>query len=247
MTALILTLREPARFDLDISGITPDRLAGVDIKAVALAGGRRLGELFDISGEDAQNIVIRNSGEHVTHVGAGMREGMLTVEGNCGPYAGLGMRGGKLIIKGNAGDFAGAAVAGSRQGMLGGIIAIHGNAGDRAGERMRRGLMLIGGNSGAYCAANMLAGTIVVLGQVGPAPGFLLRRGSLLLRQKPNPVPATFQDSGEHPLVFLTLLQKQLQREGHNLADFLPPFGPRVRRYCGDLACGGTGEMLVFV
>lgn len=247
MTALNLTLREPARFDIDVSGITPDRLTGVDVNAVALAGGRRLRELFDISGEDARNIVIRNPGERLTHVGAGMREGVLMVEGDCGPYAGVGMRGGKLIIKGNAGDFAGAAIDGSRQGMRGGIIAIQGNAGDRAGERMRRGLMLIGGDAGAYCAANMLAGTIIVLGQVGPMPGFLLKRGSLLLRQRPNPVPATFQDSGQHSLLFLTLLQKQLQREGSNLADFLPELGRRVQRYCGDLACGGTGEMLVFV
>jgi formylmethanofuran dehydrogenase subunit C len=246
MTALILTLREPAQFDLDVSAVTPDRLAGVDIKAVALPGGRRLGELFDVTGDDSQNIVIRNSGEHLTHIGAGMRDGVLTVEGNCGAYAGQGMRGGTLIIKGNAGDFAGAAVAGSRQGMRGGIIAIHGNAGDRAGERMRRGLMLIGGDAGAYCGANMLAGTIVVSGQVGPMPGFLLKRGSLLLSHTPNPLPATFQDSGEHALLFLTLLEKRLKREGERLSNFLP-FGRTVRRYCGDMACGGTGEMLVFV
>jgi formylmethanofuran dehydrogenase subunit C len=247
MTALILTLREPVHFDLDISAVTPDRLAGMDIKAVALPGGRRLGELFDISGEDAQNIVIRNSGVRLTHVGAGMRGGVLTIEGNCGAYAGLGMRGGTLIIKGNAGDFVGAAVDGSRQGMRGGLIAIHGNAGDRAGERMRRGLVLVGGDAGAYCGANMLAGTIVVCGQVGPMPGFQLKRGSLVLAHTPNLMPATFQDSGEHSLLFLTLLQKQLQREDRNVANFLPPFSGTVRRYCGDMACGGTGEMLVFV
>ncbi|MFL6580909.1 MAG: formylmethanofuran dehydrogenase subunit C [Burkholderiales bacterium] len=245
MTPLILTLRKPARFELDISAVTPDRLAGVDVKAVALPGGRRLGELFDITGEDRQNIIIRNPDERLTHVGAGMRKGVLTVEGNCGAYAGLGMRGGTLIIEGNTGDFAGAAVAGSRQGMRGGIVAIHGNAGDRAGERMRRGLMLIRGEAGAYCGANMLAGTILVLGQVGPMPGFQLKRGSLLLAHTPNPVPATFQDSGEHSLLFLTLLEKQLRRD-HHLANFLPPISRPVRRYCGDMACGGTGEMLVF-
>ena len=245
MTALVLTLRKPVPFDLDVSAVTPDRLAGVEVKTVALPGKRRLGDLFDIDGTDTQDIIIRNPGEHLTHVGAGMREGVITVEGNCGAYAGLGMRGGTLVIKGNAGDFAGAAATGGRQGMRGGIIAIHGNAGDRAGERMRRGLMLIGGDAGAYCGANMLAGTIVVSGRVGTMPGFLLKRGSLLLGHAPEPLPATFQDSGTHSLLFLTLLEKQLKREAERLGRFLP-LARTVRRYSGDMACGGTGEMLVF-
>jgi len=246
MTPLILTLRATAPFDIDLSAVTPDRLTGVKVADVTLTGGRHLGDLFDITGEDSQNIIIRNPDERLTHIGAGMREGVLTVEGNCGAYAGLAMRGGMLIVKGNAGDFVGAAVAGSRQGMRGGTIAIYGNVGDRVGERMRRGLVLIGGDAGAYCGANMLAGTILVAGKVGLMPGFLLKRGSLLLSRAPNPLPATFQDSGEHSLLFLTLLEKRLQREGPTLAHFLP-VARTVRRYCGDMACGGTGEMLVFI
>src|SRR5436190_23254896 len=67
MTALILTLRGPAGSDLDLSAVTPDRLAGVDIKAVALPSGQRLGEPFEVIGDDAQNLFIRASGERLTH------------------------------------------------------------------------------------------------------------------------------------------------------------------------------------
>jgi formylmethanofuran dehydrogenase subunit C len=91
----------------------------------------------------------------------------------------------------------------------------------------------------------MLAGTIFVAGAVGTTPGFALKRGTLLLGREPHSIPATFQDSGEHGLLFLTLLEKQLRREGPAFARFLP-FARKVRRHCGDLACGGTGEMLVF-
>jgi formylmethanofuran dehydrogenase subunit C len=248
MTALTLTLREAPARDIDLSGLTPDRLNGLDragIDAFELPGGQRVDKLFDVAGSGTQQLVIRNPGDRLTHIGAGMRAGTITVEGDCGAYAGQSMRGGKLIVTGSAGNFLGAAPAGDRQGMRGGIIAIYGNAGDRAGERMRRGLILVGGNAGAYCAANMLAGTIFVAGDLGTMPGFSLRRGTLLLRRKPQGIPATFGDSGEYSPLFLTLMEKQLQREGAALARFLP-FARKVRRYCGDLACGGAGEMLVF-
>ncbi|MEO8165200.1 MAG: formylmethanofuran dehydrogenase subunit C [Betaproteobacteria bacterium] len=258
MTPLTLALREPRGSDIDVSVLAPDRLAGLDaaaIGALRLSGGQRVADLFDIEGGDVQHIVIRNAAERLTHIGAGMRSGKITVEGDCGAYAGQALRGGRLIITGNAGAFTGAANAGARQGMRGGLIAIYGNTGDRLGERMRRGLILIGGSAGAYCAANMLAGTIFVAGTVGTMPGFGLKRGTLLLRLAPAEIPVTFQDSGEHALLFLTLLEKHLRHEGPELARFLPlhqgsnpaQSSQTIRRYCGDLACGATGEMLVFV
>jgi uncharacterized membrane protein YraQ (UPF0718 family) len=65
------------------------------------------------------------------------------------------------------------------------------------------------------------------------------------LARMPENIPVTFQDSGEHSLLFLTLLEKQLQRDRQSFARFLP-FSQKVRRYCGDLAWGGTGEILIF-
>jgi formylmethanofuran dehydrogenase subunit C len=248
MTALTLTLRAAPPRDIDVSALTPERIGGLEqamLGALRLPGGEQVADLFEIAPGDARHIVLRGATGRLTHVGAGMRTGSITIEGDCGACAGQGMRGGQLVVTGNAGDFLGGALAGARQGMRGGVIAIYGHAGDRIGERMRRGLILIGGNAGAYCASNMLAGTIFVAGSVGTMPGFALKRGTLLLGRPPQSLPVTFQDSGEHCLLFLTLLDKQLQREGPALARFLP-LAKKVRRYCGDLACGGTGEILVF-
>jgi formylmethanofuran dehydrogenase subunit C len=267
MTGLTLTLRLPPDRSLNLSALTPDRLEGLataQIGALPLRDGLCVADLFDIGAGDTQRLVIRNSSARLTHIGAAMRSGTITVEGDCGDYAGLGLTGGSLDIGGNAGafagsgmkagmiriggnagDYAGGALAGDRQGMRGGLLAIHGNAGDRTGERMRRGLLLVGGNAGAYCGANMLAGTIYVAGNVGTMPGFSLKHGTLLLARRPKHLPVTFQDSGEHSLLFLTLLEKQLQRDRDAFARFLP-FSKKVRRYCGDLAWGGTGEILIF-
>ncbi|HKB83313.1 MAG TPA: formylmethanofuran dehydrogenase subunit C [Burkholderiales bacterium] len=267
MEPLTLRLRSSPARSVDLSALTPERLDGMgtaQIGALPLRDGLCVADLFEIGAGDTRHLVIRNGSDRLTHIGAGMRSGTIGVEGDCGAYAGLdldgghlnvtgnagsfagcGMKAGMIRIGGNAGDFCGGALDGNRQGMRGGIIAIHGHAGDRAGERMRRGLLLIGGNAGAYCGANMLAGTIFVAGKAGTMPGFSLKRGTLLLARMPENLPATFQDSGEHSLLFLTLLEKQLQRDRGSFARFLP-LNQKVRRYCGDLAWGGTGEILIF-
>jgi formylmethanofuran dehydrogenase subunit C len=266
VNSLTLTLRLPPARALNMSPLTPDRLTGLNVRQIgqlSLTSGHSVAEYFDIEPGDPEHLSIRNSCERLSHIGAGMRAGSIQVDGPCGDYAGLGMQNGSLHISGHAGhfagsgmkaglleilgdagDFAGGALDGDRQGMRGGLLAIHGNAGDRAGERMRRGLLLIGGNAGAYCGANMLAGTIFIAGQVGNMPGFALKRGTLLLARPPAQLPATFQDSGICTLLFLTLLKKQLDREHPSLSHLLP-MENRVRRYCGDLATGGTGEILV--
>lgn len=269
MSSLTLALRALPPHGVDLSPLIPDRLAGLnkaDIETIQLGSrGLQVANLFSVSGDDAQQIIIRNSSARLTRIGSGMTQGAITVEGDCGAYAGLGMRGGRIVVTGNAGlfagsgmtaggleirgdagDFLGGALPGDKQGMRGGIIVVHGNAGDRAADRMRRGLILIGGNAGAYCGSRMLAGTILVSGRVGTMPGFALKRGTLLLALQPPELPATFQDSGVHALLFLTLLERELKRGGERFARFLP-LGNRVRRYCGDLANGGTGEILVFV
>ena len=267
MAALTLTLRDAPARSIDLSPLTPERLTGLDkatIGALQLRAGVCVADVFDVDAGDARHLIIRNSCDRLTHIGAAMRSGAITIEGDCGAYAGLGLNGGQLNIIGNAGafagsgmktgliqvhgdagDFAGGALDGDRQGMRGGILSIHGDTGDRAGERMRRGLLLIGGNAGAYCGANMLAGTIFVAGNAGTMPGFSLKRGTLLLARPPDHLPVTFEDCGEHSLLFLILLEKQLQQDRQSFARFLP-FSSRVRRYCGDLAWGGAGEILIF-
>ncbi|HZP93704.1 MAG TPA: formylmethanofuran dehydrogenase subunit C [Burkholderiales bacterium] len=271
MSGLRLTLRGTPPGSVDCSPLAPDLLAGKsrkDIEAIELqCGNRRLrvGELFAVEGDDPNTVAFRGGSARLLRIGAGMKSGSVTVEGECGDYLGFGMRGGaisiagdagafagsgmragRIEIRGNAGDFLGAALPGDRQGMRGGAIVVHGSAGDRAGDRMRRGLILIKGNAGSYCGARVLAGTILVAGEAGYAPGYGLKRGTLLLERAPRELLPTFRDSGVHSLLFLALLEKEMLREGGPFTAFLPLAG-RVRRFCGDLATGGAGEILVRV
>ena len=131
--------------------------------------------------------------------------------------------------------------------QVGSVARARGKCGEgnlTVGERMRRGLILVGGNAGPWAAANMLAGTVVVAGECGPNPGLGLRRGSLILLRAPPGLPATFNDGGVHDFLFLTLLDRHLRGLGAPI-DRFPTLEPRMRRYSGDLACGGAGEILV--
>jgi formylmethanofuran dehydrogenase subunit C len=120
---------------------------------------------------------------------------------------------------------------------------VRGRAGDRVADRMRRGVVLIEGGAGAFVGSRMLAGTVIVRGEIGPQPGFALKHGTLLLLDGSPKLPDTYNDCGRHELLFLSLLERDL-RARCGLEAFLPL--PRsVRRYCGDLATGGKGEILV--
>ena len=268
MTALTFTLRDPQPQPIDLSALTPDHLANktsAEIAAMELPCGNRkvrLGELFGTSGTDASQIVIQNHAGKFDRIGQRMSSGSIAVHGDAGAYLGLGMRGGsievtgsagafaacemrngRIHVRGDCGDFLGAALPGDRLGMRGGAVLVEGRAGDRVADQMRRGLILIRGGAGDYCAARMRAGTVIVLQGVGTAPGFGMHRGTLLLDQRPS-LAATFNDCGAHALPFLRLLQKALAKEGPAYADFVPSI--RVRRFAGDMAAGGRGEILVY-
>jgi formylmethanofuran dehydrogenase subunit C len=70
-----------------------------------------------------------------------------------------------------------------------------------------------------------------------------MRRGTLLLAQAPGSVPATFTEGGRGFDVFWSLLVRSLASE-------IAPFSTLraislPRRYAGDLAVDGRGELLV--
>ena len=264
MTTLTLRPGIPGR--VDMSGILPERIAGLSPADIAALGVRHdgaptsLGELFEVTPGDADTLLIRHAGGRLDALGKGMRAGTLRVEGGAGHYAGQDMRGGELILEGdaghgaangmkggllriagNAGDWLGAALIGERAGMAGGVVTVAGNAGDRVGDRMRRGLILIRGDAGDCCGSRLLAGTIAVAGRCGEMAGFGLRRGSLILGQSPAPPLATFNDAGVVELSYLGLLR----RHAEPLLPGVVPAGARARRYLGDLAFGGKGEILV--
>jgi formylmethanofuran dehydrogenase subunit C len=271
MSTLRLTLREAPAQRVDLSPLTPDHLTGktsAEIGAIELALGNarvRVDELFSLSGDFVSELAILNGcdrldrlGEGMTHgritvdgsagayLGAGMSGGVIEVHGSAGAYAATGMKGGMIHVTGNAGDFLAAALPGERGGMQGGTVVVGGDAGDRAGDRMRRGVLLIEGNAGDYCASRMVAGTIAVAGTVGRCPGFAMRRGTLLLLKSPPAVGSTFSDCGEHPLSVITLMVRSWRTLPGRFAT-LSDTRVRARRYVGDLANGGLGEILLLV
>ena len=268
MSALTFSLKQTPAQRLDLSPLVSQNLQGLslaEIAALELQNGkarRRVDEIFELSGDDAQNIVFNASsdkldfigkqleGGHIivngdvgAYLGLNMKSGSILVSGNTGIYSGCEMKNGLIEIQGNAGDFLGGALPGNKQGMKGGTILVKGNAGSRAGDHMRRGQILIEGNAGDYCGSRMLAGTIAVMGETGRYLGYAMRRGTLLLWKQPSLSP-TFNDCGSHTLAFLPILFASFRSLNSRFADSAQAFN-RVQRFGGDMAETGRGEVLV--
>ncbi len=268
MSALTFTLKYSPAQRVDLSPLVCDQLKELslaEIAALELYCGKRklrVDELFTLSGDDAQNIVIKNSNDKLDYIGKDLQNGTISVEGDAGAYLGMGLQGGTinvsgnvgiyaacemkkgyLEISGNAGDLLGAALPGNKMGMKGGTILVKGNVGERAGDHMRRGNILIEGNAGDYCGSRMTAGTIAVMGQTGRFLGYAMRRGTLLLWNQPT-LSASFNDCGTHTLAFLPMLFRSFKSLNSKFADSSVAFN-RVRRFGGDMAEMGRGEVLV--
>lgn len=271
MSEVVLTLRQAPPQRLDVSALSLPALAALDatrIAALPLRLGNAsvdAGELFQVtvsaSQEDA--LVVRDSCDRLDGLGAGtargrveifgdagafvaqgMSGGQVEVHGNCGAYAGTGMAAGRLHVHGSAGDFAAAALPGQGAGLQGGTLVVDGDVGARAADRMRRGLLLVAGSTGEHCAARMIAGTVSVLGRVGPGLGLGMRRGTVLVRELPDPLAATFSRTGIHSLNFLNLFRQNLSQAGYAAHG---RDGQQVQRWVGDRAVGGLGEVLLWV
>ncbi|OAI14801.1 formylmethanofuran dehydrogenase subunit C [Methylomonas koyamae] len=269
MTSLTFTLIEtPPSQRIDMSPLVCQKLAGLSLDQIAgieLQCGKqklRVDQLFHITGSNADDISIVGStgkldligkelangnisvqGEAGAYLGMQMKGGTINVIGDVGLYAGCEMKNGLIQIEGDAGDFLGGALPGNKQGMKGGTILVKGNVGQRAGDHMRRGQILVEGNAGDYCGSRMVAGTIAVMGQVGRYAGYAMRRGTLLLWNQPQ-LPATFNDCGSHTLAFLPMLFASFKSLNSRFADKAIAFN-RVRRFGGDMAEAGRGEILV--
>lgn len=269
MSALTLVMRQRPGEVIDLAGITPNALAGKTLSAIArirLGSGRRpptLGEVFELTGDDPATLVFRGlttacrrlgadlesgtidaSGNVGDELGRAMRGGEIRLLGNAGDAVGCGMRGGRIVVRGNVGRRLGGTVAGATHGMNGGEIVVTKNAGDCAGERMRRGFILIAGNGGSHVGDRMTAGTIAVLGQVGADAGAGLRRGTLLLGCLPAQMSGNFNDCGVFELAIVPVIERHVAAYDRNFARRLAVFR-RARRWSGDMAFGGKGEILV--
>lgn len=265
MSSFTFRLRAPPPQRVDLSPLTPQALKGrsaAEIAALRIHTARAplsVGDLFDVREGDLDEIVFEGGAERFDRVGAGlsagairvvgdvgveagrgMTGGALTIEGRAGPFAGSGLRGGLLKIGGDAGERLGGPLAGETEGMRGGAIHVGGAAGPRAGDKMRRGFILIEGEAGDYAGSRMIAGTLAIGGRAGALPGYLMNRGTILLAGGAAEMAPTFLDCGVFELVAAKLLASHVETMSARLgAAFRGP----LRRYAGDLAALGKGEI----
>jgi formylmethanofuran dehydrogenase subunit C len=265
VTALSFRLAAKPEQRLDLSPLTPNKLAGLsagEIEALAIGTTREpvtVGDMFKVKGNDAAKLRLIGTDGRCDRIGQGLTEGEIVVDGDAGAYLGAAMRGGTLIVNGSAGPFAGGGMAGGTIdlagsageraagvivgetfGMRGGRLSIGGKAGPMLGERMRRGLVVVAGGAGDYAGARMIAGTILLKGRVGRFAGYGLRRGSLILSKEPDHLLPTFGDCGVLDFNWVRVLDGHLRETGARVK-----VRARARRLMGDMAVLGKGEMLI--
>ena len=56
----------------------------------------------------------------------------------------------------------------------------------------------------------MIAGTLVIVGGTGEMPGYLMRRGSIILDRMPGSLSPSFVEGGAPDSVFARLLDRHL-------------------------------------
>lgn len=264
----ILKLNIQSNFPLEGEAITPDNFTGkseAEIAALPVLHGNencQIGDFFTVTGEGSEEITLEGDLSNVKYLGAGMRQGKITIDGNVGMHLGTRMRGGAIVVKGNAGDWAGAemtggairisgnaghglggAYRGSRHGMNRGFIWVGGNTGNETGALMRRGLIVVQGRTGDFTGAFMLAGTVVSFGGLGGRPGAGMKYGTLVTYQPAELLP-TFRYDCVYQPGFLRLILNDLRRKGVTIADEL--ITGNYRRYSGDFNSLGKGEILIY-
>jgi formylmethanofuran dehydrogenase subunit C len=103
--------------------------------------------------------------------------------------------------------------------------------------------VLVGGDAGDFAASRLVAGTIGIAGKLGAHYAYGMRRGTLLLTQRPAHLPPTFAEGGRSFDVFWALLVRSLAGEIAPFSQWRTASLPT--RYVGDLAVDGRGEILV--
>lgn len=261
---LRLTRRSASPIPLEAPCLVPDRLAELTLKDIerlpVLHGNREepLAEHFTVTGQPGVSLELNGDCSRVkwvaagmtrgsvrvhsaigTHAGSAMRAGELTIDGDADDWLAAEMRGGLVRVRGRAGDHAGAAYPGSRKGMRGGIILIEGPTGAGCAAVMRRGLIATGG-CGEFAGASMVAGSLFVFGPLGRYAGAMMKRGTIVTTDASAELLPTFVESGVGEFVFLRLYARRLAELGEGRGSETI----RARRYCGDLASLGLGEIL---
>lgn len=265
--AVVLTPRAAPEVPIEVECVAPDRFAALgerEIAALPVWQGTRaatLGDFFAVRG--GRNALVRIDGDVPwadglgtamgggmlrvegragRGVGAGMTGGTIEVLGDAGDDAGMAMAGGVLRIAGSAGDRLGAARAGASRGATGGEIIVLGAAGALAGAAARRVLIVVVGSVGPDAARAMIAGSLVVLGAAGAGAARWSKRGTLVVMGAVAIAPTyRYACTYQPPHVRRTLTYL---RQRHALAIEDRYVHGRYRRYSGDMAELGKGEIL---
>ena len=236
------------------SGVADDARSGVLGKRQ-----HRLDDHFEIEGDGSDEIEIRGDAAKIKWIGRGMTRGRIRVVGNAGMHLGAYMKGGTIEvsgngsdwvggemsggmihIRGNAGGQLGCAYRGSMSGMSGGTILVEGTAGIELGMRMKRGLIAVRGPVRDFAGLQMKGGTIVLMSGTELRTGAWIQRGTII-SLKPLKLLPTFSHACDYNPTFLRLYAKHLAPLG-----FALPLAGTYRRYTGDAAVPGKGEILVW-
>lgn len=254
---------------LEAEAITPENLAGKSVSEIAtlpLQHGNRaapLGDFFEISGsvEDLK-IEIEGDCSRVKWLGAGMKQGAISIRGaagmhlgsemaggtievfgDAGDWVGAEMTGGRITVHGNAGHLIGSAYRGGHVGMRGGAILIQGDVGNEIGGHMRRGLIAVGGSAGDFAGVGLIAGSIFLFGQPGLRTGAGMKRGTIAIFGGEASLLPTFRYDCHYRPVFLSIYLRQLGDWGFKVPE--GSFQGQWKRYSGDMVELGKGEILI--
>lgn len=262
-----LTLKESPTVPLEAECLSPDVIAPLhrdEIAALPVFLGkrqRRLDDFFTVEG-DGDELEIHGDAGRIKWIGRAMTRGKITLHGNAGMHLGAYMKGGSIEVRGNAGDWVGAemkgglirilgdaggqigaAYRGSLAGMNGGTILVEGSAGIEIGMRMRRGVIAIKGPVRDFAGLQMKGGTLFLLGGAELRTGAWMIRGTIV-SGKPIPLLPTFAYDCTYQPAFLRVYTRYLNGMDFGLPG-LPDHGC-YRRYSGDAAVPGKGEILVW-
>ncbi|MCZ2343864.1 MAG: formylmethanofuran dehydrogenase subunit C [Bacteroidales bacterium] len=263
---LTLTLQVPLTVPLEAEVLSPDRLIGLtipQIQQLPLRHGNRtvhLSDYFTVEGEPGDTLALHGDLSRVKWIGQGMTQGTMQIHGSAGMHLGSGMSGGTITVQGNAADWTGAemsgglirvagnaghrlgaAYTGSPAGMRGGTIVVHGTTGDETGWQMQRGTILLNGTAGDFTGARMKGGTIVLTSGAGKRTGAGMERGTLISLTTVKRLP-TFLYACAYLPQFLGLYARFCTTHGVHL----PHRAGQYRRYAGDAAVSGKGELLIW-
>ena len=146
MSNLTFTLKTEPDFKLNCDVLTPNSLAGLSVKKIeklklgTSKNSPQVADFFDVSGNDTNHIVFKNSPKcnmaQLDFIGANMSQGKITVCGDVGDRIADQMRRGVILVEGSVGDY-----AASR--MLAGTLGILGKCGAYTGFAMKRGTVLL--------------------------------------------------------------------------------------------------------